>query len=117
MVGFGALFERLSLDIYLTTLLNIMSGIMLYGWWVPNTQPIHREPCEGEDNSFARSRQPGTLASCLCVHLIQLSHGSYHALLTLHLESLGYSRALVGLLWVLETVAEAILFLTVSRLL
>lgn len=101
VVGLGALFERLSLDVYPATLLGIMLGIVLCSWWVPNAQPAHREPREGEGGFLAQLRQPGVLAFYLCVCLMQLSHGPYYTFLTLHLESLGYSRALIGLLWAL----------------
>ncbi|VFT35430.1 MFS metabolite transporter [Pseudomonas aeruginosa] len=57
------------------------------------------------------------LAFYLCVCLMQLSHGPYYTFLTLHLESLGYSRALIGLLWALGVVAEVMLFLAMPRLL
>lgn len=117
VVGLGALFERLSLDVYPATLLGIMLGIVLCSWWVPNAQPAHREPREGEGGFLAQLRQPGVLAFYLCVCLMQLSHGPYYTFLTLHLESLGYSRALIGLLWALGVVAEVMLFLAMPRLL
>lgn len=67
VVGLGALFERLSLDVYPATLLGIMLGIVLCSWWVPNAQPAHREPREGEGGFLAQLRQPGVLAStCAC---------------------------------------------------
>ncbi|MBG7073314.1 MFS transporter [Pseudomonas aeruginosa] len=117
VVGLGALFERLSLDVYPATLLGIMLGIVLCSWWVPNAQPAHREPREGEGGFLAQLRQQGVLAFYLCVCLMQLSHGPYYTFLTLHLESLGYSRALIGLLWALGVVAEVMLFLAMPRLL
>ncbi|WP_407596601.1 MFS transporter [Pseudomonas aeruginosa] len=117
VVGLGALFERLSLDFYPAALLGIMLGIVLCSWWVPNAQPAHREPREGEGGFLAQLRQPGVLAFYLCVCLMQLSHGPYYTFLTLHLESLGYSRALIGLLWALGVIAEVMLFLVMPRLL
>ena len=32
---------------------------------------------------------------------MQMSHGPYYTFLTLHLEDLGYSRGVIGLLWAL----------------
>ncbi|MCY1280526.1 putative 3-phenylpropionic acid transporter [compost metagenome] len=57
------------------------------------------------------------LAFYVSVALMQLSHGPYYTFLTLHLESLGYARGLIGLLWALGVVAEVILFMVMNRLL
>ncbi|MFO5855247.1 MFS transporter, partial [Klebsiella pneumoniae] len=67
--------------------------------------PAHRPPREGEGVSPVQLRQSGVLAFYLCVCLMQLSHGPYYTFLTLHLESLGYCRALIGLLWALGEIA------------
>ena len=40
-----------------------------------------------------------------------LSHGPYYTFITLHLESLGYSRTQIGWLWALGVVAEILVFL------
>lgn len=46
-----------------------------------------------------------------------LSHGPYYTFLTLHLEELGYSRGLIGLLWAVGVVAEVLMFMVMSRIL
>ena len=48
---------------------------------------------------------------------MQLSHGPYYTFLSIHLEALGYSRGVIGLLWALGVVAEIILFLVMARVL
>ncbi len=48
---------------------------------------------------------------------MQMSHGPYYTFLTLHLESLGYTRGLIGMLWALGVVAEVLMFLAMSRIL
>jgi PPP family 3-phenylpropionic acid transporter len=45
-----------------------------------------------------------------------MSHGPYYTFLTLHLEHLGYSRGVIGLLWALGVVAEVLMFLGMSLL-
>ena len=57
------------------------------------------------------------LAFYACVALMQMSHGPYYTFLTLHLEHLGYSRGVIGLLWALGVVAEVLMFLGMSRIL
>jgi PPP family 3-phenylpropionic acid transporter len=60
---------------------------------------------------------PGVLAFYVSVALMQLSHGPYYTFLTLHLEHLGYSRGIIGMLWAVGVVAEVLMFLFMSRIL
>ncbi|HWV09747.1 MAG TPA: MFS transporter, partial [Pseudomonas sp.] len=62
-------------------------------------------------------RRPGILAFYVSVGLMQLSNGPYYTFLTLHLESLGYSRGLIGQLWALGVLAEIVLFMVMAKLL
>ncbi|WP_207282612.1 MFS transporter [Pseudomonas sp. FW300-N2F2] len=116
VVVLGRLFEWLSLDIYPVALVLIMAGIVLASFWVPNAQPLQGARVAGE--GFLRQlRNPGVLAFYTCVGLMQVSHGPYYTFLTLHLERLGYSRGLIGLLWAVGVVAEVLIFLLMSRIL
>ncbi|WP_103310660.1 MULTISPECIES: MFS transporter [unclassified Pseudomonas] len=116
VVVLGRLFEWLSLDIYPVALVLIMAGIVLASFWVPNAQPLQGARVAGE--GFLRQlRNPGVLAFYTCVGLMQVSHGPYYTFLTLHLERLGYSRGLIGLLWAVGVVAEVLVFLLMSRIL
>ncbi|BBH34769.1 MFS transporter [Pseudomonas sp. St290] len=116
VVLLGRLFEWLSLDIYPVALVLIMAGIILASFWVPNAQPLQGARVAGE--GFLRQlRNPGVLAFYICVGLMQVSHGPYYTFLTLHLEHLGYSRGLIGMLWAVGVVAEVLVFLLMSRIL
>lgn len=116
VVVLGRLFEWLSLDIYPLALVLIMAGIVLASFWVPNAQPLQGARVAGE--GFLRQlRNPGVLAFYICVGLMQVSHGPYYTFLTLHLERLGYSRGLIGMLWAVGVVAEVLIFLLMSRIL
>lgn len=48
---------------------------------------------------------------------MQLAHGPYYTFFSIHLETLGYSRSFIGLMWALGVVAEILLFLVMARLL
>jgi len=116
VVGLGRLFDGLSLDVYPLALVIIMAGIVLASLWVPNAQP----PGQNERSSGGFLNQltrPGVAAFYVCVALMQLSHGPYYTFLTLHLEHLGYSRGVIGMLWALGVVAEVLMFLGMSRIL
>ncbi|MDT4817695.1 putative 3-phenylpropionic acid transporter [compost metagenome] len=117
VIGLGALFEAFSLDLYPWALVFIMGGIVLSSFWVPNATPQARPDVAEQGGFLAQLRQPGVLAFYLCVGLMQLSHGPYYSFQTIYLESLGYSRGLIGQLWALGVVAEVLLFLVMARIL
>ncbi|SDL53864.1 MFS transporter [Pseudomonas indica] len=117
VVGLGKLFDWVSLDAYPLAILLIMAGIVAGSGWIPNAQPQTSEDRPDRGGFFRQLRQPGVLAFYLCVGLMQLSHGPYYTFLTIHLEALGYSRGVIGLLWALGVVAEVLLFIVMARVL
>ncbi|MBU3058376.1 MFS transporter [Pseudomonas indica] len=117
VVGLGKLFDWVSLDVYPLAILLIMAGIVAGSGWIPNAQPQTSEDRPDRGGFFRQLRQPGVLAFYLCVGLMQLSHGPYYTFLTIHLEALGYSRGVIGLLWALGVVAEVLLFIVMARVL
>lgn len=117
VVALGRLFEWFSLDVYPQALLLIMVGIVASSWWVPSAQPAPSAHRLAGGGFLRQLVSPGVLAFYASVALMQLSHGPYYTFLTLHLEHLGYSRGLIGLLWALGVVAEVLMFLSMSRIL
>ncbi|MDH1262902.1 MFS transporter [Pseudomonas sp. GD03944] len=117
VVGLGQLFELLSLDAYPWAMVLLMAGIVVSSFWVPNAQPQMRPNSLTEGGFLRQLRRPGILAFYLSVGLMQLSNGPYYTFLTLHLESLGYSRGLIGQLWALGVLAEIVLFMVMAKLL
>ncbi|OEC36540.1 MFS transporter, PPP family, 3-phenylpropionic acid transporter [Pseudomonas cuatrocienegasensis] len=117
VVGLGELFDRLSLDAYPWALVLIMAGIVIASAWVPNAQPQFRPSSAGEGGFLRQLGRPGILAFYASVGLMQLSNGPYYTFLSLHLESLGYSRGLIGQLWALGVLAEIVLFMLMARIL
>jgi len=117
VVGLGRLFEWFSLDLYPQALLLIMAGIVASSWWVPNAQPAHSSVRAAGEGFVRQLLSPGVLAFYVSVALMQLSHGPYYTFLTLHLEHLGYSRGIIGMLWAVGVVAEVLMFLFMSRIL
>ena len=117
VVGLGWLFQHFSLGLYPWVLLIIIGGIALSSFWVPNATPSVQSVTAGEGGFLAQLCRPGVLAFYLCVGLMQVSHGPYYTFLSIHLEALGYSRLVIGLLWALGVLAEIVLFLFMARLL
>ena len=117
VVGLGRLFEWFSLDLYPQALLLIMAGIVVSSGWVPNAQPPVSTQRPAGEGFLRQLFSPGVLAFYACVALMQLSHGPYYTFLTLHLERLGYSRGIIGMLWAVGVIAEVLMFLAMSRIL
>jgi PPP family 3-phenylpropionic acid transporter len=61
--------------------------------------------------------QPPVLAFLAACFLMQLSHGPYYTFYTIYLETYGYSKTLIGLLWAFAVVCEIAIFLWMARLL
>ncbi len=117
VVGLGRLFESFSLDYFPLVLLLIIFGIVMASWWVPNVRAQHSGFHVRAAGFLRQLSRPGVLAFYSCVALMQLSHGPYNTFLTLHLEQLGYSRSVIGMLWALGVAAEVLMFLVMSRVL
>ena len=117
VVVLGRLLEWFSLDLFPHMLLTVMAGIAISSWWVPNAQPAVSSRPADEGGFLRQLSRPGVLAFYLSVALMLLSHGPYYTFLTLHLEALGYSRSLIGVLWSVGVVAEVLMFMVMSRVL
>ncbi|MFO7703600.1 MAG: MFS transporter [Halopseudomonas sp.] len=118
VVGLGLVLQVLSLDVYPIAMLGIMLGIFLCSLIVPAAPGSQAQAkAHNADGFLGLLRRPGVLAFFLCAGLMQFSHGPYYTFLTLHLEALGYSRGLIGLLWALGVVAEILLFLVMAKVL
>lgn len=117
VVGLGALFGRFGLDIYPMTVMMVMAGIIISSFWVPNAVPEQRAESDRQGGFLRQLFRPGVLAFFVCVGLMQVSHGPYYTFFSIHLETLGYSRGIIGLLWALGVLAEIVLFLVMAALL
>ena len=117
VVALGRLFEWFSLDTYPQALLFIMLGIVVSSWWVPNAQPVASSQRTEVGGFVKQLTRPGVLAFYGSVALMQVSHGPYYTFLSLHLERLGYSRGVIGMLWAVGVVAEVLMFMAMSWLL
>ncbi|MFJ4145312.1 MFS transporter [Pseudomonas sp. NPDC089734] len=117
VVMLGAVFEWFSMDWFPQVLLVILVGILISSWWVPNAQPVVSTLAHDSGGFLRQLTRPAVLVFYACVALMQLSHGPYYTFLTLHLEQLGYSRGVIGVLWALGVVAEILMFMGMSRIL
>ncbi len=60
-------------------------------------------------------KKPHIIYFFIAAFLLQFSFGAYYSFFSLHLESFGYSRTSIGLLWALGVFCEVILFIFIHR--
>ena len=93
----------------------LMAGIWFYSLTLPESElagpmqhpgPFHKVVLRPEILAF--------LAACL---LMQVSHGPYYTFYSIFLDSYGYSKTVIGLLWAYAVVCEIIVFLLMPRIL
>lgn len=118
VIGLGALLDYHGLGLYPLAMLGIMLLISLGSFMVPRPPAAGLSRVSGDLRGFLRQfKAPGVAAFFAAVALMQLSHGPYYTFLSVHLEGLGYSRSMIGLLWALGVVAEIVLFTLMPRVL
>jgi PPP family 3-phenylpropionic acid transporter len=116
VVGLGRLFESSGMGLYPWALLAIIAGIVISSFGVPQAPPITRDPKMAGEGFLRQLRCPGVLCFYGSVALMQLSHGPYYTFLSIHLQSLGYSHSVIGVVWALGVVAEIGVFLIMANL-
>ena len=62
-------------------------------------------------------RKPAVLAFLTACFLLQAGHGAYYGFYSIYMETLGYSKTLIGQLWALGVIAEVAVVLVMHRLL
>ena len=117
VVLLGLLLQRAGMAVYPMAMFGIMLLIAVCSTLVPQPPRQPAGAAVAGDGFLRRLRQPGVPAFIVAVALMQLSHGPYYTFLSIHLEALGYSRGLIGLLWALGVLAEIVLFMFMHRLL
>ena len=62
-------------------------------------------------------KMPAVIAFFVVCFLLQAGHGPYYGFYSIYMESVGYSKAVIGQFWALGVVAEVVVFLFMHRLL
>jgi PPP family 3-phenylpropionic acid transporter len=96
-------------------LLLLMASVAVMSFLVAEPPADARSVAEASTSSAL----PVVSMACLMLScaLMQASHGPYYVFFSIHLESLGYPRGQIGMLWSLAVVAEVALFAAMPRLL
>ena len=113
VLALAPLFERVSIR-----WLPVIVLILLICLWV-NTLTVnegHREQHTKDHVPLIQVLvRPPVLCLLLVCFLAQASHGPYYAFFSIYLETHGYARDMIGLLWALGVVAEVLVFLVMHR--
>ncbi len=113
VIVLGAVFQIISVTWLPLILLGIFVAIWISSLMVPEYLRQHHPA----GSIWPVLRQPAVIALLLSCFFTQASHGPYYTFFTLYLESLGYPRLSIGLLWSLGVLAEVVLFIFMHRLL
>ncbi len=109
------------LDHWPITVLPFLFTVLLAGIWLSSLS-VAEKPAGGagetrESSLWGILRKPPVIAFFVICVLLQIAHGPYYTFFSIHLEALGYSKSVTGLLWSLGVLAEVFLFLVMHRVL
>ena len=114
VVLLGEYFDITSIDRAPFVIAALLAGIWLASLIVP--ERLSRQ--HGSQEPIIQViRQPVVLAFLLVCFLMLVSHGPYYTFYSIYLETHGYSRGMIGLLWAIGVMAEVIVFLMMHRVL
>ncbi len=114
-VGVGFLVQDWGVGLVPALLWGLFAALWLNSLLVaesPTGPPLQVAPPLGQV-----LRQPTVIAFFAACFLHQAAHGPYYGFFSLYLETCGYSREFIGLMWGLGVTAEVGLFLLMHRLL
>jgi PPP family 3-phenylpropionic acid transporter len=99
----------------LPVLLSIYA--LLWGASLLIADPASAPHPEEQPGILSVLRQPAVIAFLAACFLLQAGHGAYYGFYSIYMETLGYSKTLIGQLWAVGVVAEVLVFLVMHRLL
>lgn len=98
----------------LPALFVLMSGIWIASLLLPDTRSVHAAVDVGRFRHVLK--RPEVIAFLAAGVLMQAGHGPYYTFYSIYLESAGYSKSVIGLLWAFGVVCEIIAFLAMTRI-
>lgn len=114
VVLLGEYYDVTGIDRAPVVIIVLLAGILLASLIVPERLGSQHER---QVPIMHVIRQPVVLAFLLVCFLMLVSHGPYYTFYSIYLESHGYTRGMIGLLWAVGVMAEVIVFLIMHRLL
>ena len=105
----GQLFHLWGLQWFPLVGLLVLLSIWVSSLTIPNPQKSTDYSLK-HAGFMSQLRNRAVICFLLSAFLMQISHGSYYTFYSVYLESLSYSRSVIGGLWALGVVAELVIF-------
>jgi PPP family 3-phenylpropionic acid transporter len=110
----GWWFERFGMRHFPTWTVLTLLAVLLSTWWLPDTQEAaHHEAVHPDMGPVLRLPVVRWFFAGVFFHV--LAHIFIYVFFSLYLDSLGYSKTVIGLLWALSVVIEIIWFFFQGR--
>lgn len=113
VVLLGLLLEWKSVELVPIALILLTIGIWISSLTIPDVPDL------GQDHPQLSLRsvlgRPVVVALLAVAFLNQAAHGTYYTFYTLYMESFGFGKGLIGLLWAVGVVVEVAVFLFMAR--
>lgn len=97
-------------------ILALLLGLIWFSSHLVTEKPQAESAHESTEGLWNIIANPAVMAFLIACFLLQVAHGPYYTFYSIYLESFGYSRGTIGLLWSLGVVAEVVLFIFIHRL-
>ena len=122
----GALLDRLPIADVPAMVFVVLLGILLMAFRLPEGRSVGKTACTTASESNDVDKPLATLRSViadrqvwmllLACFLMSSAHGVYYVFYSIHLDELGYSKGMIGLLWSLGVLVEIGLFMVMAPL-
>ena len=117
----GLLLDALPISDVPAMVFVVLIGILIMAFKVPEGLPIPRSgAAEAADEALASlgsvMRERRVWMLLLACFLMSSAHGVYYVFYSIHLDALGYSKGMIGLLWSLGVLVEIGLFMIMAPL-
>ena len=114
----GWLFDVFSIAVLPQVLITGLLVAAIIPWTLQEPSAEHHDDAPHSSRGFVDTlRQPTTIAFLVAAFLLQISHAPYYTFFSIYLESNGYTRTEIGLLWAFAVMAEVAMFTQTHRLL
>jgi PPP family 3-phenylpropionic acid transporter len=108
VVATGPLFEMASIRWLPGWMMLMMLAVLVSTWWLPEATraPSGQRPAP----LWKALRDPAKAAFFLSAFLMLYAHSVFYTFFSLYLETHGYSKSAIGLIWAVGVVAEIAMF-------
>ncbi|MBE9396203.1 MFS transporter [Pontibacterium sp. N1Y112] len=115
VLAVGWVFDWISVRALPIIMLVIMVLIWINSLFVP-APPVLAASKEVGDGFLKLLLRPQVIAFFVICFLVQFSHGAYYTFYSVLMESVGFSRGEIGVLWAIGVVAEVVIFIYMHSL-